>query len=76
MYPIADGTSSFEDMGGRFEQADSGFQDPLKFFDVCWNASVNASRGFGEKRLEPTISGLTEFTDESAEHLIILRDRN
>jgi hypothetical protein len=68
MYPIADGSSSFEAMGGRFEKADPGFQVPLEIFDGRWNAGVNASRGFGEKRLEPTISGLTEFADESAEH--------
>jgi hypothetical protein len=55
MYPIADCTSSFEEMGARFEQADPGFQDPLEIFDVRWNEGVNTSCGLGEKLSEPTI---------------------
>jgi hypothetical protein len=55
----------------RCEQADHGYQDPLKIFDVRWNVGVNVPRGSGEKLRKPTISGLTEFADEGAEYSVL-----
>jgi aspartyl-tRNA(Asn)/glutamyl-tRNA(Gln) amidotransferase subunit A len=69
MYPIADRGSSIRGHGGKVEQTDPGFQNPLEIFNIHWYAgAANALRAYGEKVREMMDPGLIEIANEGAEY--------
>ena len=69
MYPIADRGSSIRGHGGKVEQTDPCFQNPLEIFNIHWYAgAANVLRAYGEKVREMMDPDLIEIANEGAEY--------
>jgi hypothetical protein len=73
MYPIADRGSSIRGHGGKVEQTDPCYQNPLVICNIHWYAgAANALRAYGEKVREMMDPGLIEIANEGAEYDFLL----